>query len=439
MRANVIHTDLNPCGGAEQLALGTIHALTEMNVEVELTTARPPDILRLKIAFGAERIDRLFDRIKRLNPLGKLPVGINQEQTVNTDQSEDAYGREHGEYDVIINTHGDFLPWFPSSHSRQDTITYCHFPVALDLINSRSTWYLRYLANLGLIEKEIVDIDNESRNIFWRDLRQYYLSMLRNSRIITNSNFSRETILMVLKSESGTSEMQPLIIPPPVNVEKFRTALFSNGRRDYILVISRIHPSKTLENAIELASILKQEKIGDGMIIAGNLLNDDSTIMEYYQKIADMIRSLDVSDYVRLETNVPLTRLESMMRSCKVYYHPLAEEPFGISVVEAMSAGLIPVTPDTGGNTEFVSKKYQFHSLREATRIISSALQASQNERVKVSNSVMGFSLSQYAKDFQRVVREMLEPPTMLSATAKASSKGSFSYSLWKEKPSRRA
>src|SRR5574339_925735 len=102
MRANVIHTDLNPCGGAEQLSLGTIQALIEMDYEVELTLARPPDIARLKKAFGEKRVGKLFDQVKRINSLGRLPIG-------NGAGPAKASDGVRSEYDIQVNTHGDML------------------------------------------------------------------------------------------------------------------------------------------------------------------------------------------------------------------------------------------------------------------------------------------------------------------------------------------
>lgn len=405
MRANVIHTDLNPCGGAEQLALGTIHALVEMDMEVELSTARMPDISRIKNAFGDDKVGGLFKKIKKINLLGKLPIGINA-PSMRVTGSQDA--NRECTYDIVINTHGDVLPYFLPSCSRR-SITYCHFPVAIEPISARSLSYLKYLANLGLVDNAIVNGDAQTRSEFWQNLRQQYLLMLNNSLLITNSNFSKEAILMTLESNKCTTDVQPLIIPPPVNVEDFRrAALFSAERSDLILVISRIHPSKRLENAIKLASILKQNKIGKGMVITGSLSEDDYFANEYYHKIMDMVKTFDVSDYVTIEPNVGLSRLESLMRKSKVYFHPLSGEPFGISIVEAMSAGLIPVVPDTGGHTEFVPKKYQFDSLTDAAGIISSALQVSQDERLRLSNTVMEISLSQYSIRLQSVIRTML-------------------------------
>ncbi len=412
MRANVIHTDLNPCGGAEQVALGTIHALIEMGMDVDLTTANMPDIPRLKNAFGVERVGRIFTQIKKINLLGKLPIGIENEPAMHATGAQDVFN-EVDNHDIVINTHGDMLPYFLSSFSPRTAITYCHFPVAIEPINSRNLSYLRYLTRLGLVDKKIVNGDARTRNHFWHSLRQHYLLMLKNSLVITNSNFSKEAILMTMESNKLATDVQPLIISPPVNVEQFRrAALFSAERGDYILVISRMQPSKRLENAIKLASILKQNHIGKGMVIVGSLLDDDYFAHDYYHKIMDMVRTFDVSDYVTLETNVGLPRLKSLMRYSKVYFHPLRGEPFGISIVEAMSAGLIPVVADSGGHTEFVPKKYQFRSLKAAAAIILSALNVGQDERLKVSNAIMDISLSQYSIRFQRVIRTMVTPST---------------------------
>ena len=83
------------------------------------------------------------------------------------------------------------------------------------------------------------------------------------------------------------------------------------------------------------------------------------------------------------------------MRKSKVYLHPFAGEPFGISTVEAMSAGLIPVVPDEGGYTEFVPEYYQFHTHQQAADIIGKILIRQNNnmqtERAQLSESVSIF------------------------------------------------
>jgi glycosyltransferase involved in cell wall biosynthesis len=110
---------------------------------------------------------------------------------------------------------------------------------------------------------------------------------------------------------------------------------------------------------------------------------------------------------VTLETNVCLNNLLSIMREAKVYFHTMVGEHFGISIVEAMAAGLIPVVSDVGGPTEFVPKRYHFDTFEGAGEIISTAFNIAYAERVHISNSVSKFSISNYVEGFQKIVNEL--------------------------------
>lgn len=57
----------------------------------------------------------------------------------------------------------------------------------------------------------------------------------------------------------------------------------------------------------------------------------------------DMITDYNLSDYVSLQTNVSFSKLIHLMQLSKVYFHPRIDEHFGISIVEAMAAGLEPL------------------------------------------------------------------------------------------------
>jgi hypothetical protein len=72
-----------------------------------------------------------------------------------------------------------------------------------------------------------------------------------------------------------------------------------------------------------------------------------------------------------------------------------------------MSAGLVPVVPNIGGQSEFVHSKYQFHTLEDAAHIISSAFDVSSSERHAISYSAARFSTSHYIKRFERLVNEL--------------------------------
>jgi glycosyltransferase involved in cell wall biosynthesis len=195
-----------------------------------------------------------------------------------------------------------------------------------------------------------------------------------------------------------------------VDVDKFRNAvmLFRSDREkaNTILVVSRINPSKRLENPIRIATLLKRQKTADRMIIVGNLSPDD---FQYYLHLNRMVKDYELERFVKFETNASFDVLLDLMRQAKVYLHPLPGEPFGISTVEAMSAGLIAVVPDIGGHTEFVPRKYQFHTLGEGVEAIADGMQASDSERKLLSDSVRKFSVSSYIRSFQKIVNDLLK------------------------------
>jgi hypothetical protein len=132
-RANVVHTDLNPCGGAEQLAVATLQALVEMDLKVDLTVAKKPDLPRLENAFG-KRVRMIFEQVGEIKPIGRL------------------FEADAGSYDITINTHGDILPYYAPSLSRRNYVTYCHYPVAAEYVRDRDQSYLRNFACMGLLE-----------------------------------------------------------------------------------------------------------------------------------------------------------------------------------------------------------------------------------------------------------------------------------------------
>lgn len=408
MRASVIHTDLNPCGGAEQLSIATVQALLGIGIGVDLYVAKAPDVLRLEKAFGKERIKPIFEQVD-IKILSRLPVELDRQAGTLV------YSHKNGMegYDLVVNTHADILPYFVPPIPGRTCISYCHFPVAADYAAQRDTEYLKVFADLGLISKEITEAANKTA--FWRSFLEYYLLALRNSHVATNSDFSRWAITRWMKDEPA----QISVIAPPVGVEEFReAALLPGGRSDTVLVVSRINRSKKLENAVMLARILKRLGIESRMIIAGNLSPDDRFGCVYYFQLQNMVAWYGLSDNVTIMLNVELKKLQSLMRSSSVYFHPLAEEPFGISVVEAMSAGLVPVVPNAGGPVEFVPRQYQYGSLEEAAIIIRYALAATDAERVAISNSVRDFSSAAYIRRFQQFVQEKLDADAVTQPAA---------------------
>jgi len=376
---NIVHINLNARGGSERLALATIRALKEVNdmdFDIDLTTLQKPDVHKIEGTYGKTGLMAVCN-INRVNVIPSI---------------EKVHLKKN--YDLIINTHGDMFPFSQKGFSKDNVITYCHFPLAKYLIEVENEEYSRLI--YGQRFSDIVEYKKHLHSA-----RNAYIDMIKNSTVLTNSEYSRKAI-------HKTFTIDSTVLSPPVDVDLFRKAvLFSsmNVRDDTILVISRFHPSKKIENAIRLAELLKQNGIARSMKIVGNI---SPRMIGYYTYLKEMVQDKHLSDYVTFQVNVSFNKLLSLMCESKVYFHPLPGEPFGISTVEAMSAGLIPVVPGLGGHTEFVPLRYQFRTFIEAVESVAIAMDASFSERIRISDSVRKFSTSNYIKHFQQIARKLL-------------------------------
>jgi glycosyltransferase involved in cell wall biosynthesis len=371
--ANVVHISLNARGGGERLAVATIQALSSMAIDVELVTVEKPDILSIRDAYGTD-IHRDVKKIRALNILEKFG---------------------HQKNGITINTHGDMLPFYHDDFTKKNAITYCHYPIAGYLIDSGDPDYLAILETLSPL-----GMAPGLHNGYYQTAKTAYAKMMLNSTVLTNSEFSRKAIFK-------TFGVNSTVLHPPVDVDIFRNASLSSSMRDdSILVISRFHPTKKIENAIRLAKLLRQNKVGRRMFIVGNKPPDGSGYLNY---LRHLVRHYRLEDFVLFEINVRFDRLLDLMRKSKVYLHPLPGEPFGISTVEAMSAGLIPVVPDIGGHTEFVPAKYQFHTFKQGVQAVEAALYAPTSERIQMSHSTQNYSVANYIKSLQQFLAEVLD------------------------------
>jgi glycosyltransferase involved in cell wall biosynthesis len=370
--ANVVHTSLNARGGGERLAVATIRALSSMSIDIELATVEKPDMALIRDAYGTS----IHRDVKKFRTLNLLQI----------------YTASHG---VTINTHGDMLPFFRQGFTKNNAITYCHYPIAGHLMDCDDPDYVGALQNMCL-----ASMTPKCRDMYFAAARGAYDKMMANSTVLTNSEFSRRAIFKTFGVDST-------VLHPPVNVDAFQNAaLYSDGRDDSILVISRIHPSKKIENAIRLARLLKQNGLGSCMNIVGNMSPGDAG---YFNYLRHLVRHYGLEDFVRFEVNASFGVLLGLMRRSKVYVHSLPGEPFGISTVEAMSAGIVPVVPDIGGHTEFVPAKYQFSSFGQGVEAVAVALDAPASERIQISQSTQKYSTANYIKRFQQIVAQVFD------------------------------
>ena len=146
------------------------------------------------------------------------------------------------------------------------------------------------------------------------------------------------------------------------------------------------------------------------MTIVGNIDSDNEN---YLEKLNTLIANYDLKNNIKIKPDVSFEELQEIIQKSSLYIHPTPNEPFGISIVEAMSAGLIPITPNWG-DAEFVPSKYQYQSIGHATEIITKLIKnKSENnlskERKNISDLTDKFSKQKYKEHFRNVIESLLE------------------------------
>ncbi len=250
-------------------------------------------------------------------------------------------------HDVLINTSGEvinFLEDIAYINAVPMRVTF-NYPASLPITNN---WWRCYSRVYDLFLKTL---DGLNSNIL----------------LVTNSKFLEAIIRKRLRR-------QALVIYPPVDVEKFTPLFKHRERKDLIVTVSRFRPGKNLELIPKIAKLAINSKF---VIIGPSDKASETTI----KNLTRLTRRLGVHDKVQVLTNEPQSVLLQILSEAKVLLHTQFFEAFGMSVVEAMAAGCVPIVPNIGGPwLDILDQKhgtygYSYGSLTEAAEKIELLLE----------------------------------------------------------------
>jgi glycosyltransferase involved in cell wall biosynthesis len=187
------------------------------------------------------------------------------------------------------------------------------------------------------------------------------------------------------------------VLYPPIS-DFFKTnEVRENLRGNTVITLSRFAKEKRLEMVPRIAKLTPNSF---SFVIVGACRCSDDIL-----SVQNHIRELGVEKKVKLMPNISRTKLKDIMHRSKVCLHTGANEPFGISIIEAMSSGCIPVVPDSGGPKEFVPKQLRYESVEEAASLTESSVfnwsTHKAEEFVKASNR---FSEERFSNEFLKIM-----------------------------------
>jgi glycosyltransferase involved in cell wall biosynthesis len=226
------------------------------------------------------------------------------------------------EYDLFINCQHNL--YHPAS---KKSLFICHFPH-------------KQLTELAISLPEI-----QKRHLQKLFVRSYDV-------FVSNSEFTQEWLLRYWPAlkRSGTKVLNPAVSISDTPVKSF------SGKENIILTCGRIDPEKKM---LELARIFHKnhKKLGSFELhITGSINADNRELLYYYDELKNL--SLD-NKRIKLHLNASFETLTSLYKRAKIYWHgmgyledvetnPIRTEHFGITVIEAMSYGCVPLVHDSG-------------------------------------------------------------------------------------------
>lgn len=220
--------------------------------------------------------------------------------------------------------------------------------------------------------------------------------------VVVNSNFTKDAYLRALAKISDRKQ-DVRVIYPGVEFVKHEAAKALSPKEKIILCIGRFCPKGHAKRQDLIVSAFKKLKSrgeldGWRLVLCGNVLNDLASVA-YFEALRDSAKGIDVEFVLAPDRR----QIEAYYRRASVYisatgagvkhardYHRC--EHFGTTIVEAISAGCVPIVADIGGPVEILQSMSIGHVFRneaglvsrlhEATRDLSLAPQVFDLERL---------------------------------------------------------
>ena len=301
MRALVYDPYADTLGGGERYVLTFILALIKMGYEVDL--AWKDDGV---ISEAARRFDLDLSAVK-------IDPGAYQDLSLSAGLL--ARYRRTKNYDLIFWVSDGSLPYL---FGRKN---YIHFQVPFKKIGGNP-------------------INN-------------FLKTQRTKKIIYNSVFTKRVVNPQLPFTSS------VVLYPPIDTDSFKPG----KKENIILSVARFDsPShaKRQDMLIEAFMKLHQQKKDYQLILAGAIKGEGGE--DYLSLLKQKAEKLPI----KFITNPDFNELKKLYAKAKIFWHtagydidenkePEKVEHFGITTVEAMSAGAVPVVINKGGQREIIT------------------------------------------------------------------------------------
>ncbi len=205
---------------------------------------------------------------------------------------------------------------------------------------------------------------------------------LLNWKIICYSQFMQRIIEKRLN-------ISPLILPPAIDTEEFKCDIAS--KKNIILSVGRFFShlhNKKHDFLIELFKKYYQTVFKDWkLVIAGGLTEKGG------EKVVDDLKKQTQGYPIEILVNISFDKLKSLYQIAKIYWHaagfgediekyPERAEHFGITTLEAMASGTVPLVFNAGGQQDIVTDDKSGYLWKTGEEFIDKNRKLLENEKL---------------------------------------------------------
>ena len=332
MKILILHPSMNARGGAARVALHCIAAAAANSRHEVSLLSEEFDQASFEDFFGCYGLFKGVNQLSypRFRPIIGSGLVLYQLLIYHGLHIRDLLSHNGG-FDLILSTQD--VGYVPNVSA--PIVQYCHFPEYF--------WHR----------------ESESLSPFWKLYYQpathFYRGRVRRVRtFLSNSDYTRGFVRYKWRRDATT-------IYPPCPIEMYDGYGKSAARENLVITVGRISPEKRFDLFLDLARMVPSVKF----VIVGTVQR--IPYYEYLRQGAPGNVSFVLS---------PLRKVKDVLGRAMAYVHCAENEHFGITIVEAMAAGCVPIVHDSGEPREIVNEDvgFRWRDLPAAARQISAVV-----------------------------------------------------------------
>jgi alpha-1,2-mannosyltransferase len=353
---------LHNYGGGEFVTVAIANTLAQNSYNVTLYTTKQVDPKAVKNFFG----ETLHPKIKAVTQ----PTSLNVKGLAGFYQTVFRSYIAKSKTAIFVDPYSNCVfPW--------TNVCYIHYPTLNHYVYRTRFPYLLspHHTEVGALPQVFLE----------KNLASY-----DDKLVLANSRYTAAEI----KAFSGKN-VQVLYPPFTSSIQNRST----QSKQDLVVTTSRFEQNKKLET---IPVIAQKTASNIQFAVIGRLY--DKATLESLQK---QVKKLGLTGRVQFYPDLPAEQKLQMLAAAKVYLHTMVGEHFGISIVEAMASGCIPVSHNSGGMVEFVPSQNRYETIEQAAEKIDAEIVGwSNGKTVEPKRIAEQFSIKNFSFRFMKLFSE---------------------------------